>query len=35
MNKISENIVEVSLFIGINYKIDIINKKILEKRIVK
>ena len=35
VDKISENIIEVSLFTGINYKIDVMEKKILEKRIVK
>jgi hypothetical protein len=35
VDKISENIIEVSLFTGINYKIDVMERKILEKRIVK
>lgn len=35
INKISENIIEVSLFIGINYKIDVMERKILKKEIVK
>ena len=35
LNKISDNIIEVFLFIGICYRIDIVERKILEKRIVK
>lgn len=35
MHQISENIIEVSLFTGINFKIDIIEKKVVEKEIVK
>ena len=35
VDKISENIIEASLFTGINYKIDVMERKILEKRIVK
>ena len=33
--KISDNIIEVFLFIGICYRIDVVERKILEKRIVK
>ena len=35
LNKISDNIIEVFLFIGICYRIDVVERKILEKRIVK
>ena len=35
LNKISDNIIEVFLFIGICYRIDIVERKILEKRIVR
>ena len=35
LNKISDNIIEVFLFIGIYYRIDVVERKILEKRIVK
>ena len=35
VDKISENIIEVSLFTGINYKIDVMERKILKKEIVK
>ena len=35
VNKISENIIEVFLFIGVCYRIDVIERKILEKKIVK
>ena len=35
INKISENIIEVFLFIGVRYRIDVIERKILEKKIVK
>ena len=35
LNKISDNIIEVFLFIGICYRIDVVKRKILEKRIVK
>ena len=35
VDKISENMIEVSLFTGINYKIDVVKRKILEKKIVK
>ena len=34
-SQISDNIIEVFLFIGICYRIDIVERKILEKRIVK
>ena len=34
LNKISDNIIEVFLFIGICYRIDVVERKILEKRIV-
>ena len=35
INKISENIIEVFLFIGVCYRIDVIERKIVEKEIVK
>ena len=35
LNKILDNIIEVFLFIGICYRIDVVERKILEKRIVK
>ena len=35
VNKISENIIEVFLFIGVCYRIDVIERKIVEKEIVK
>ena len=35
VNKISENIIEVFLFIGVCYRKDVIERKILEKKIVK
>ena len=35
INKISENIIEVLLFIGVCYKIDVVERKILKKEIVK
>ena len=35
LNKISDNIIEGFLFIGICYRIDVVERKILEKRIVK
>ena len=34
-SQISDNIIEVFLFIGICYRIDVVERKILEKRIVK
>ena len=35
VDKISENIIDVYLFIGVCYRIDVIERKILEKKIVK
>ena len=35
LNKILDNIIEVFLFIGICYRIDVVERKILEKKIVK
>ena len=35
INKISENIIEVFLFIGVCYRIDVIERKVLKKEIVK
>ena len=35
INKISENIIEVFLFIGVCYRIDVVERKILKKEIVK
>ncbi|QQB74022.1 hypothetical protein I6H56_00625 [Fusobacterium canifelinum] len=35
VNKILENIIEVFLFTGVCYRIDVIERKILEKKIVK
>ena len=35
INKISENIIEVFLFIGVCYRIDVVERKVLKKEIVK
>ena len=35
INKISENIIEVFLFIGVCYRIDVVERKILKEEIVK
>ena len=34
-SQISENIIEVFLFIGVCYRIDVIERKVLKKEIVK
>ena len=35
INKISENIIEVFLFIGMCYRIDVVERKVLKKEIIK
>ena len=35
INKILENIIEVFLFIGVYYRIDVVERKVLKKEIVK
>ena len=35
VDKISENIIEVFLFIGVCYRIDVVERKVLKKEIVK
>ncbi len=35
INKISENIIEVFLFIGVCHRIDVVERKVLKKEIVK